>query len=260
MGSDYFKQMSIALFFLLAVPATVVLRQKTQVGFYSRSCPRVEAIVQSAVKSQFNSNPTVVPGLFRMHFHDCFVRGCDGSILINGDGTEKMAGPNHLLRGYEVIDDAKTQLEAACPSVISCADILALVACDAVVLAGGLGWVVPTGGRDGRVSLASDASNLLGFTDSIDVQKQKFAEKRSQYSRSCHPWGHNIGTSACPFFRYRLYNFNSTTGADPSIDSAFLPQLRSLCPENGDSSKRVGLDGRSENMFDNSFFTNMRNG
>lgn len=36
-------------------------------------------------------------------------------------------------------------------------------------------WPVPTGRRDGRVSLASDTANLPGFTDSIDVQKQKFA-------------------------------------------------------------------------------------
>lgn len=36
---------------------------------------------------------------------------------------------------------------------------------------------MPTGRRDGRVSLATDAANLPGFTDSIDVQKQKFAAK-----------------------------------------------------------------------------------
>ncbi|CAA2959317.1 peroxidase N1 [Olea europaea subsp. europaea] len=261
MGNCYFKQMSIALFFLLAVPATVVLGQGTRVGFYSRSCPRAESIVQSAVRSGFNSNPTVAPGLLRMHFHDCFVQGCDGSILTNGDDAEKMAGPNRLLRGYEVIDDAKTQLEAACPGVVSCADILALAARDAVVLSGGPGWPVPTGRRDGRVSLASDASNLPGFTDSIDVQKQKFAAKGlNTQDLVTLVGGHTIGTSACQFFRYRLYNFNSTTGADPSIDTAFLPQLRSLCPEDGDSSKRVGLDDRSENRFDNSFFANLRNG
>ncbi|CAA2990537.1 peroxidase N1-like, partial [Olea europaea subsp. europaea] len=90
--------------------------------------------MQVAVKSRFNLNPTITSGLLRMHFHDCFVQGCDGSILINGDGTEKMAGPNRLLRGYEVIDDAKTQLEAACPGVVSCADIFALAARDAVLL------------------------------------------------------------------------------------------------------------------------------
>ena len=39
----------------------------------------------------------------------------------------------------------------------------------------GSSWAVPTGRRDGRVSLVSDADNLPAFTDSIDVQKQKFS-------------------------------------------------------------------------------------
>ena len=36
---------------------------------------------------------------------------------------------------------------------------------------------MPTGRLDGRVSQASDAANLPGFRDSVDVQKQKFAAK-----------------------------------------------------------------------------------
>ena len=39
----------------------------------------------------------------------------------------------------------------------------------------GSSWAVPTGRRDGRVSLVTDADNLPAFTDSIDVQKQKFS-------------------------------------------------------------------------------------
>ena len=38
-------------------------------------------------------------------------------------------------------------------------------------------WLVPTGRRDGRVSLASDTNNLPGFTESIASQKKKFADK-----------------------------------------------------------------------------------
>ncbi|RVW24253.1 Peroxidase N1 [Vitis vinifera] len=118
--------------------AALVQGQGTRVGFYSRTCPPAESIVQKTVQSHFQSNPAIAPGLLRMHFHDCFVRGCDASILINGTSTEKTTVPNSLLNGYDVIDDAKTQLEAACPGVVSCADILALAARDSVVLTKGL--------------------------------------------------------------------------------------------------------------------------
>ncbi|KAM1332010.1 hypothetical protein TB1_043662 [Malus domestica] len=108
--------------------------QLTRLGFYSRTCPAAESIVKQTVQTHFNSNPSVAPGLLRMHFHDCFVQGCDASVLLDGPNTEKTAGPNLGLRGWEVIDDAKTKLEAACPGVVSCADILALAARDSVVL------------------------------------------------------------------------------------------------------------------------------
>ncbi|KAE8716785.1 Peroxidase 25 [Hibiscus syriacus] len=263
MGFSCFSQRVILVTLLLAVAGGVLVEgQGTRVGFYSASCPRVESIVRSAVQSHFRSDPTVAPGLLRMHFHDCFVNGCDGSILIDGAGTEKTAPPNLLLRGYEVIDDAKTQLEAACPGVVSCADILALAARDSVVVGGGASWAVPTGRRDGTVSQASDAANLPGFRDSVDLQKQKFAAKGlNTQDLVTLVGGHTIGTSACQFFRYRLYNFTTTgNGADPSIAASFVSQLQALCPQNGDGSRRIGLDTGSVNRFDNSFFANLRDG
>jgi hypothetical protein len=54
--------------------------------------------------------------------------------LIAGFSAERNALTNLGLRGFEVIDNAKSQIEAICPGVVSCADILALAARDAVDL------------------------------------------------------------------------------------------------------------------------------
>ena len=56
-------------------------------------------------------------------------------MLINSTSTnraEKEATPNKNLRGFEFIDHIKARLEAECPGVVSCADIISPAARDAV--------------------------------------------------------------------------------------------------------------------------------
>lgn len=63
-------------------------------------------------------------------------QGCDGSILLdstNSSTAEKDAQTNLTLEGFDIIDAVKEKLEAACKGVVSCADLLAFAARDAVV-------------------------------------------------------------------------------------------------------------------------------
>lgn len=65
----------------------------------------------------------------------CPIKGCDASILLDStnDNTAEKDSPGNLsLRGYEIIDDTKQEIENTCPGVVSCADILAMAARDAV--------------------------------------------------------------------------------------------------------------------------------
>ncbi|KAI3920578.1 hypothetical protein MKX01_039203 [Papaver californicum] len=229
--------------------------------FYSTSCPKLESIVRSTVETHFKSDPTIAPALLRLHFHDCFVQGCDGSVLITGSSAERNALPNLGLRGFEVIEDVKKQLESQCPGVVSCADILALAARDSVDLSDGPTWTVPMGRRDGRISSSSEASNLPSPADAISVQRQKFAAKGLDDQDLVTLVGaHTIGQTDCLFFRYRLYNFTTTGNSDPTINQAFTSTLQTLCPANGDGTKRVALDNGSQSKFDVNFFKNVRDG
>ncbi|CAI0385242.1 unnamed protein product [Linum tenue] len=143
---------------LLASPGSAQLSPT----FYSTSCPNLLTIVRNAMTQAVNNEARMAASILRLFFHDCFVNGCDASILLDDTATftgEKNAGPNrNSARGYEVIDAIKTRVEAACNATVSCADILALAARDGVVLVGGQSWTVPLGRRDARTASQSAAN------------------------------------------------------------------------------------------------------
>ncbi|XP_027161195.1 peroxidase 43 [Coffea eugenioides] len=233
-----------------------------RVGFYGNTCPDAENIVRDVVGEAASSSNDVAPHLLRLHFHDCFVEGCEGSILIqNGPTAEKGAFGHQGLQGFDVIENAKAQLEAVCPGVVSCADIVALAARDAIVLANGPFYQVETGRRDGLVSDKSLADNMPDVEDSIQVLKTKFQQKGlTAKDLVVLSAAHTIGTAACFFMTDRLYNFPPNGGSDPSIDPQLLPELTSTCPKNGDVNARLPMDRGSGQTFDDQILRNIRSG
>lgn len=97
-------------------------------------------------------------------------QGCDGSILLDGPDTEKMAPQNYGLKGFDVIDRIKKVMEAYCPGVVSCSDILHLAAKEAVALAGAPKYPVFTGRRDAMVSSKASVdlpSSSISWTEAL---------------------------------------------------------------------------------------------
>ncbi|XVE64506.1 hypothetical protein DITRI_Ditri07aG0106000 [Diplodiscus trichospermus] len=238
----YVKQMiemsSRILFGILAVVLFCQdVHSQLQVGFYKDTCGSVESIVKQEVRKAFIKDKGVAAGLMRMHFHDCFIRGCDASILLDSTPSsiaEKDSFANNpSLRGYEVIDNAKARLEAVCKGIVSCADIIAFAARDSIEMAGGFGYDVPAGRRDGKTSLASEIiGNMPPPTFNVHQLTQMFARKGfTQEEMVTLSGGHTLGRSHCNAFSDRLYNFSGTSMQDPSLDPRYAAMLKQKCPQ-----------------------------
>ncbi|KAI3888530.1 hypothetical protein MKW92_035059 [Papaver armeniacum] len=184
--------------------------------------------------------------------------GCDASILLDDTATftgEKNAGPNAgTARGYEVIDTIKSQVEASCSGVVSCADILALATRDGVVLQGGQSWTVPLGRRDARTASQSAAnSQLPGPSSTLAQLITSFSNKGfSAAEMTALSGSHTIGQAGCASFRTRIYN-------QANIDPAFATTRRANCPSTSGSGDRnlAPLDVQTPIRFENAYFQNL---
>ncbi|KAK9692113.1 hypothetical protein RND81_09G241500 [Saponaria officinalis] len=240
------------------------------VGFYKSTCPSVENIVKKVVNRAIAQNPGLGAGLIRMHFHDCFVRGCDASVLLDstpGNPAEKEnLANNPSLRGYEVIDQAKAEIEATCPQTVSCADIIAYAARDSASKLGGLNYAVQGGRRDGRISLKDDPTqNLPAPFFNLQQVQDSFTRKGLSVEEMVTLSGaHSIGASHCSSFTRRLYNFNNSNNTqDPSLDPKFASKLKVMCPNLNNSPNfdpTIVQDFVTPNKLDNKYYQNVQNG
>ncbi|KAJ9554793.1 hypothetical protein OSB04_009407 [Centaurea solstitialis] len=236
-----------------------------QSGFYNGKCGNsdVEDIVRRVVISKFFNDRTITPALLRLQFHDCFVNGCDASILLDGTNTEKTASPNLSVRGYDVIDAAKAAVERVCPGIVSCADIIVIATRDVVSLSGGGKYNVQTGRRDGAVSIAQNALSLPSPSTSVSSAIQAFANKGLTATDMIYLLGgHTVGIAHCSLFKDRLYNFNNTGKPDPTMDFSLLISLRRTCPQSATVDRTANLDQNifSSQVVDKSFYSQIMRG
>ncbi|KAL6963355.1 peroxidase [Sarracenia purpurea var. burkii] len=243
--------------------AVTVNSQSLTSDFYSATCPNLLSVVRKEVQNAMKAETRMAASLLRLHFHDCFVNGCDGSVLLDGSDGEKFALPNlNSARGFGVVDSIKTAVESACSGVVSCADILAIAARDSVLLSGGLSWKVLLGRRDGLVGNQTGANNGLPSPfDTLDAITAKFAAVGLNLTDVVIlSGGHTIGLARCATFSTRLFNFSGTGAADTTMDTTMVSDLQSLCPVNGDGNNTAPLDRNSVDLFDNHYFQNLING
>ncbi|KAI3973521.1 hypothetical protein MKW92_035971 [Papaver armeniacum] len=218
------------------------------VGFYDESCPRVEDIIHEELVKKMSPIPRniTIPGTLRLFFHDCYVQGCDGSVLIlptDDNNSERNASVNLSLAGdaFDIVDKAKAALEKECPGVVSCSDILAILARDVVDWWEGPHWEVEKGRRDGLISNATEAQLLMPKSDENITTLIRGFESigLSTADLVTLSGAHTVGFTHCIEF-----------ASQKVILSCPFPKI--------DRNVAEALDQNSEFVFDNKFFKSLR--
>jgi peroxidase len=226
-------------------------------------------------------------------------QGCDGSILLDDTSTftgEKGAGPNaNSVRGFEVIDAIKAQVEASCRATVSCADILALAARDGVNLVSILTTApidlstVDTGACANRLLLALHVVHtwlthclvrmqLGGPTWSVPLgRKDSRTASQSAANANLPGPGSSLATLITMFGNQGLSarDMTALSGAhtigrsqcqffrsriytpEPNVNASFAALRQRTCPRSGGDANLAPFDVQTPDGFDNAYYQNL---
>ncbi|PKA63088.1 Peroxidase 11 [Apostasia shenzhenica] len=255
-----------AICILIGAPAMAEELSTLSLDYYDKTCPAAQQIVRKEMECAVRNNPRNAASILRLHFHDCIVQGCDGSVLLDDTITitgEKTASQNiNSLIGFEIVDRIKNQLEGECPGVVSCADLLAIAARDAVTLAGGPYWDVLVGRKDSKsASLELANTDIPNPNQNLLTLTSNFLGKGLNVQDMVALVGsHTIGMARCTNFRERIYGDFEATSHYDLTSKTYLSKLRSICPESGHDNSISAMDYVSPNIFDNIFYESLLKG
>ncbi|KAG2320596.1 hypothetical protein Bca52824_013809 [Brassica carinata] len=206
------------------------LDNQLSLSYYDKICPDFEKIVAT--------------------------KGCDASVLLDHEGSERRSPASKTLRGFELIDDIKSEIEKACPNLVSCADVLIAASRDATFQLGGPYWPNAYGRRDSTDSYARDVEKVpSGRRDITGLLETFQSYGLNVLDLVVLSGAHTIGKAYCGTIQSRLYNFNATDGSDPSIDPKYADFLRRKCRV---ASETVYLDAVTPVKFDNQYYINLQ--
>ncbi|KAI3783874.1 hypothetical protein L1987_42963 [Smallanthus sonchifolius] len=132
---------------------------------------------------------------------------------------------------------------------------------DSVQITGGLGYDVPAGRRDGRVSLIADTRALPPAKSNLAQLTQMFSTHGlTQEEMVTLSGAHTIGRSHCTSFASRLYSFNSTVNQDPSLIPPYASKLKQECPKGSNNVNLVvPMNPSSPTISDTGYYVDVLN-
>eukprot|EP00246_Nothoceros_aenigmaticus_P012116 TRINITY_DN35_c0_g1_i1.p1 TRINITY_DN35_c0_g1~~TRINITY_DN35_c0_g1_i1.p1 ORF type:complete len:328 (+),score=36.19 TRINITY_DN35_c0_g1_i1:147-1130(+) len=222
----------VALLLVLAIFDSQRLAVLAQLAdnYYGTSCPQAYQIIKDETYRYYKIHGNVATSAYRNVFHDCAVNKCDGSILLDGTPgvpNERASFKNFGLRNFKWFYATKRTVEKACPGVVSCADLVALMGVYSVKILGDIDVYVKTGRKDRGITLKEDADKQLpGKDDDIDTFLNRLKELGLDTEHAVALLGgHSVGRVHCQNLVNRLY---PVTSAD--IAPTFANFCKFRCP------------------------------
>lgn len=237
-------------------------KSELELNFYKERCSRAEDIIKQEVVKLYYKHGNTAVSWVRNLFHDCVVKSCDASLLletVNGIESEQESGRSFGMRNFKYVKTIKDALEKECPLTVSCADIVSLSARDGIAMLGGPRIEMKTGRKDSKESYISAVeTSIPNHNDSISSVLARFQSLGIDVEGTVALLGaHSVGRVHCVNLVHRLY-----PTVDPTWDPEYAEYIKGRCPTPNPDPNEVLYarnDRETPMILDNMYYKNLLN-
>lgn len=255
-GSSFIVLVLVSLLFLQISSG----KSELQLNYYAESCPRAEEIIKEQVIKLYQKHGNTAVSWVRNLFHDCIVKSCDASLLletVSGIESEQASERSFGMRNFKYVKTIKAALESECPGKVSCADVVALSARDGIVMLGGPRIEMKTGRKDAKESYAAVLEGFIpNHNDSISSVLSKFQSIGIDAEGTVALLGgHSVGRVHCVNLVHRIY-----PTVDPTLDPDYAEYIKGRCPSpypDPNAVLYVRNDRETPMILDNFYYKNL---